>query len=75
MFSINRHKAFLFITWPNEQIEIVGFSELNITRYNKVSELDLSPYPALSHVVDRQIVAWPEHEPTIATSLGKIIWK
>ena len=24
MFSINRHKAFLFITWPNEQIEIVG---------------------------------------------------
>ena len=43
---------------------------MNITRYNKVSELDLSPYPALSHVVDRQIVAWPEHEPTIATSLG-----
>lgn len=43
---------------------------MNIKRFNKVSELDLSSYPTLAHIVDRQIVAWPEHEPTIATSLG-----
>ena len=43
---------------------------MTITRYNKVSELDLSSYPAIAHVVARQIAVWPEHEPTIATSLG-----
>ena len=41
-----------------------------IKRYNKITELDLSAYPALTHVAKRQIVIWSEHEPTIATSLG-----
>lgn len=44
--------------------------ETPIKRYGKVSELDLSAYPSLRHVIERQLAAWPEHEATIATSLG-----
>lgn len=41
-----------------------------ITRYTKISDIDLSAYPATAHLCERQIAAWPEHEATLATSLG-----
>lgn len=41
-----------------------------IKRYAKLSELDLKALPALAYVAERQIAAWPEHEGTIATSIG-----
>lgn len=42
----------------------------NIQRYSRVSELNLEQYPHLSNLLARQIAAWPEHEGTLATSLG-----
>lgn len=41
-----------------------------IIKLKSVAELDLSPYPALLNLVDRQLAVWPEHESMIATSLG-----
>jgi len=41
-----------------------------ITRYTAISQIDLAPYPAIAHLVARQVAAWPEHEATLATSLG-----
>ncbi len=41
-----------------------------IKRFKRISEIDLVPFPALKYIVERQIAVWPEHEPTIATSLG-----
>lgn len=41
-----------------------------IKRVKAIADLDLSAYPALAHLVERQLLAWPEHEATIATSLG-----
>lgn len=39
-------------------------------RIKAISEVDLSSYPNLQHVVTRQLAIWPDHEPFIATSLG-----
>jgi SAM-dependent methyltransferase len=41
-----------------------------IRRFARISEVDLTAYPALSALVARQIVAWPEHEATLATSIA-----
>ena len=41
-----------------------------ITRYSKISDVDLTKYPATLHLCELQIAAWPEHEATLATSLG-----
>lgn len=40
-----------------------------IKRLSSISDVDLAPFPNLAHLVKRQIAAWPEHEPTIATSI------
>lgn len=42
----------------------------NIVRYARISDIDIAGYPYLSALVERQIAAWPEHEGTLATSLG-----
>ena len=42
----------------------------NIARYSRISEIEIARFPYLSALVDRQIAAWPEHEKTLATSLG-----
>jgi SAM-dependent methyltransferase len=41
-----------------------------IRRHARISELDLSAFPYLTALTARQIAIWPDHEPTLATSLG-----
>ena len=39
-------------------------------RTRKISEIDLSRYPNLRSLAERQIEIWPEHEATLATSIS-----
>ncbi|QOZ33714.1 hypothetical protein XH92_20310 [Bradyrhizobium sp. CCBAU 53421] len=42
----------------------------DIVRRSRIAEIDIAAYPYLSALVERQIAAWPQHEATLATSLG-----
>jgi SAM-dependent methyltransferase len=41
-----------------------------IRRLSRIAEVDLSAFPHLSGLVERQIAIWPGHEPTLATSIA-----
>ena len=41
-----------------------------IRRLTRLAEIDLSAYPHVAHLAERQIAAWPEHEATLATSFA-----
>jgi SAM-dependent methyltransferase len=43
---------------------------LPIRRLTRVKDVDLSSYPHVAHLVERQIALWPSHEATLATSLA-----
>lgn len=41
-----------------------------VKRFKKISDIDLSSYPSTAYLAARQILAWPDHEATLATSFG-----
>jgi SAM-dependent methyltransferase len=43
---------------------------LPIRRLSRLSDLELKAYPRLAFLLERQIAVWPDHEATLATSIG-----